>query len=218
MSQPPYGPPPTVEQGYYGHHAPPPPKKKRTGLKIFLGIVGALILIGGCAALFSGGPDETPTGAADKPKTQAKAPGGDKKDKEAEAEPETPGIGAVVKDGKFAFKVTKLSKASRVGSEFLNKDAQGVFWLVYVTVKNVGDEPQSFFGDAQKVFDGKGREYSASSEAALYLQNSKSLYEEINPGNSVRGVVLFDLPKNVKPAKIELHDSLFSGGITVGLQ
>ncbi|GGK61177.1 Mpr protein [Sphaerisporangium melleum] len=212
MSQP-YGPP--VPQGHYGHHAPPP-KKKRTGLKIFLGLVVLLVLMAGCAAIFaSGAPSGTTTAqTTDTPsKGQSKAKNEDKKD----SEPDVPGIGQVVKDGKFAFKVTKLAKATRVGGDFLHKDAQGVFWLINVTVKNIGDEPQSFIGDTQKLFDAKGREYSASSEAALYLENSKSLYEEINPGNTVKGVVLFDLPKNVKPAEIELHDSMFSGGVKVDL-
>ena len=213
MSQP-YGPP---MQGQYGHHAPPP-KKKRTGLKIFLGLVALLVLMGGCMALVVGNaPDGTTTAqSTDKPsKGEAKTASDKKKD---DAEPAVPGIGEVVKDGKFAFKVTKLTKATRVGGQFLHKDAQGVFWLVSVTVKNIGDEPQTFIGDTQKLFDAKDREYSASSEAAIYMENSKSLYEEINPGNTVKGVVLFDLPKSVTPDKIELHDSMFSGGVTVALQ
>lgn len=213
MSQP-YGPP--INQGQYGYPAPPPPKKKRTGLKIFLGLVLALVLMGGCVAVIaSNAPDQTttaqPTGKP--PKAQSKAQGDEKEN----SEPDTPGIGDVVKDGKFSFKVTKLAKANRVGTDLLHKDAQGVFWLVSVTVKNIGDEPQTFIGDSQKLFDAKGREYSASTEAAIYLGSSKSLYEEINPGNTVKGVVLFDLPMSVKPAKLELHDSLFSGGVTVSL-
>jgi hypothetical protein len=33
----------------------------------------------------------------------------------------------------------------------------------------------------------------------------------------VEGVVLFDVPKSVKPETIELHDSLFSSGVKVSL-
>jgi len=29
--------------------------------------------------------------------------------------------------------------------------------------------------------------------------------------------VVFDAPKDVQPVKVELHDSLFSGGVTVTL-
>jgi hypothetical protein len=29
------------------------------------------------------------------------------------------------------------------------------------------------------------------------------------------GIVVFDVPKNAKPTKLELHDSAFSGGVDV---
>ncbi|MEU6998988.1 DUF4352 domain-containing protein [Nonomuraea sp. NPDC046570] len=173
-----------------------------------------VVLVGGCAALvvsLAGGGDRTTTANADRDPGGAKP--GDKPKKE---KPEAPGIGSVVKDGEFSFKVTKLERKARVGGDFLNKDAQGVFLLVYVTVKNIGDEQQAFSSSAQKLY-AKGKEYEASAEAAIYLENSKSLYEEINPGNSVKGIVLFDVPKTLKPDSIELHDSLFSDGVRVDL-
>lgn len=42
--------------------------------------------------------------------------------------------------------------------------------------------------------------------------------EEINPGNTVKGTLVFDMPKGTEPASIELHDSPFSDGITVQLR
>ncbi|MFI6534202.1 DUF4352 domain-containing protein [Nonomuraea sp. NPDC050547] len=226
MSQP-YGQQPThasPQQGYPPHNGyggpPPPPRRKKSSAPIVLIVLAvvALVLFGGCAVLVAavGGSDQKPTIAS-----QENAGAGEqasaKPPKKEKPKPETAGIGDVVKDGKFSFKVTRLERRGQVGGEFLNKDAQGVFLLVHVTVKNVSDEAQAFSGSAQKLFDGKGAEYEASSEAAIYLQDSKSLYEKINPGNSVKGVVLFDIPKTVKPASIELHDSMFSGGIKVRL-
>ena len=208
------GPPP---HGY----APPPthyarPKKKRTGLILAL-IAGGLLLMGGCiAALSSGGAKETPTTASAE-KAAQKASGEASTAKTAKPKPEMPGIGDVVKDGKFSFKVTKVDKRAQVGNSFLNKKAQGQFLLVHVTVKNIGDEAQSFFGNNQLLHDARGREYEADAEASLYLENSKSLYEEINPGNTVRGIVLFDVPQKTKIATIELHDSAFSDGVKVSL-
>jgi hypothetical protein len=196
-----------------GYTAPlqhyPPPKKKRTGLKITLVVVGALVLMGGCLAIVSSGGDGTTTATTESSPDGA---GGTEK-----AKPKTPGIGDTVKDGKFSFKVTKLENRTQVGSDFLNKKAQGKFLLVHVTVKNIGDEAQSFFGNNQKLLDSKGRKYEADAEAAIYLADSKSLYEEINPGNSVKGRVLFDVPKQVKVATIMLHDSAFSDGVKVDL-
>jgi hypothetical protein len=127
-------------------------------------------------------------------------------------------LGKPVRDGKFEFTVTKIRPGVRqVGGSAFGVKAQGQFVLVSVTVENIGDEPQSLFGDNQKLFDAAGREYSADSEAAVYLADSNSLWEEINPGNTVDGVIVFDVPKGTDPTRLELHDSLFSGGVEVTL-
>jgi len=43
------------------------------------------------------------------------------------------------------------------------------------------------------------------------------MFEGINPGNSIEGYVFFDVPKGTTVSKLELHDSMRSGGITVRL-
>jgi hypothetical protein len=128
-----------------------------------------------------------------------------------------PGIGTPVRDGSFEFTVTKLTTASMVGDQYFGKQAQGEFLMVHVTVRNIGTESQTFSGDDQQLLASGGRQFTADSDAATYLENSRSLYEEINPGNQVSGVVIFDVPKGTTPASIELHDSPFSGGAKVAL-
>ncbi|GAA0951126.1 DUF4352 domain-containing protein [Actinocorallia libanotica] len=137
--------------------------------------------------------------------------------REEKPAPKVAGIGARVKDGKFTFKVTKAGNGpATLGDSFLSHSPQGRFYLVYVTVKNHGNKPQYFLGDAQKLLAGE-KEFSADGEAAIYLKDSKSLFEEINPGNTVKGVIVYDIPKKAKPTAIELHDSVLSGGATVSL-
>lgn len=130
-----------------------------------------------------------------------------------------PGLGEVVKDGKFAFKVTKVEKGlSQVGTGFATHKAQGQYVLVHLTVKNIGDEAQMFTDSAQKLIDAKGRTFDADSGAAIWLQDSHAFLENINPGNSVNGLLLFDVPENVTLKAVELHDSVFSVGVTVSLE
>lgn len=129
-----------------------------------------------------------------------------------------PGLNDAVRDGKFEFTVKKVDCGkTKIGSSMLGTKAQGQFCLVSVKVENIGDEAQSMFGDNQLMFDQEGREFSADTEAAIYLDNAQTLWEEINPGNSINGVVVFDVPKNAVPESIELHDSMFSDGVTVSL-
>ncbi|SBT44524.1 DUF4352 domain-containing protein [Micromonospora narathiwatensis] len=133
--------------------------------------------------------------------------------------PKTTKIGQPARDGKFEFTV-KSSKCgvAKIGNDMLGAKAQGQFCLVTINVKNIGKESQMFDGSSQKAYAADGTEYSSDSSAALYAnKNAETFLNDINPGNQVTGVVVFDIPKNVKLAKLELHDSLFSGGVTVSL-
>ena len=170
-------------------------------LKIALGI-SALIVFGACGA---GKAASSGSGSSD-------SGGGDNK-------PAAVGIGQPARDGKFEFVVSKMDCGiSKIGDQYLNRTAQGQFCKVSVTVKNIGNEPKMFTDSNQYAFNAAGQKYEADSAAAIYLgQDNKSFLENINPGNGVNGVVLFDIPKDGKIVKLELHDSALSGGVTVNL-
>jgi len=128
-------------------------------------------------------------------------------------------VGKPVRDGKFAFTVRSVKCGIAVVGDnpYLQVKAQGQFCAVQLTVENIGDEPQSMFADNQYAFDTKGRKFSANSMASMADESSQVLWEEINPGNAVKGKVYFDLPKGAKLTSLELHDSAFSGGVKVRL-
>ncbi|MCL3862936.1 DUF4352 domain-containing protein [Actinotalea sp. K2] len=89
--------------------------------------------------------------------------------------------------------------------------------LVHLTVRNIGTEAQYFDGSSQELLDTQGRTHSSDGSAAIYLDDSNSFLNQINPGNEVQGIVVFDVPADAQLASIELHDSPFSGGVTVAL-
>ena len=159
-------------------------------------------------------PSSTPAPAPSKsaaPKPAAPKPA-------AKPKPPASQIGKPVRDGKFEFTVKSVKCGiSKVGGEYLSTKAQGQFCAVQLSIENIGDEPQSMFADNQYAFDAKNRKFSADSEASIYDDSSQVLWEEINPGNSVKGKVYFDVPKGAKLTHLELHDSMFSGGVKVTL-
>ena len=220
----PHGP----HQGPPVHPAAPPPERRGKGcLYAVVGGVAALFLMGACGAIVTSASDPAATsseaGTGADANAGAAGDGGDG-GKNADAKPEkkkkvTDGIGREYRDGKFAFTVTKVRKGvGRVGNEYAGSDAQGQFVLVHITVENIGDEARMFDGTNQTLVDTEGREFQADTEAAIWSnEETKSFLEQINPGNSVKGVVIFDVPKDVKIKSIELHDSMFSGGVTVPL-
>ncbi|RAO51552.1 hypothetical protein LUPAC06_06237 [Micromonospora saelicesensis] len=165
------------------------------------------------------------SGAADKASdsssdSKASSSSGDEGGAKSEEKPaKTAKIGQPARDGKFEFTV-KSSKCgvAKIGSDMLGQKAQGQFCLVTVNVKNIGKEAQMFDGSSQKAYAADGTEYSADTGAAIYAnKNAETFLNDINPGNQVNGVVVFDIPKNVKITKLELHDSMFSGGVDVAL-
>lgn len=197
--QQPYGPP----GGYQ------PPVKKRSKAPLVLGILALVfvLFVGGCVALVvaaSSGVDGAIKSGASSANGVPAAAGA--------------GLGTPVRDGKFEFTVTKVEVGpARIGSDVLGQTAQGQFILLHVTVGNIGDVAQLFSDSSQKLYDAQGRQFSSDTTAAIYLDDSQSFLKEINPGNQVNGIVVFDVPKDAKAVRVELHDSPFSGGVSVTL-
>lgn len=193
---------------------PPPPHhswfRRHKILTALVGIVALIIVIVVVSTSGGGGSGDTQSATTTK-ESQSQGDGEQKKDRGAA------GIGTAVRDGKFEFTVTSVqSGGTNIGGEF-GKDAQGKFIQIHLTVRNIGDQSQLFEGSDQKLFDAQNREFSADTEAAFSLPESQSFINDINPGNTVKGIVVFDVPKDITPAKIELHDSFLSGGVTVNL-
>ncbi|MEV4383315.1 DUF4352 domain-containing protein [Streptosporangium sp. NPDC049644] len=130
--------------------------------------------------------------------------------------PKVPGIGDVVRDGELSFKVTRVERRSTVRQGLLAKKAQGQFVLIHVTVRNVGNEAARFSDNNQKLFDSKYREFKADTgTAAVYLKDSNA---HLNPGNGIKGILLYDVPKSAKLTTLVLRDSFRSFGARVDLR
>lgn len=130
-------------------------------------------------------------------------------------------LNEAARDGKFEFVVkgVECGKTTIGTNEYLTQNAQGQFCLMTVNVKNIGDEAQGFFGSDQKLLNAQNQQYAADDAAGVYVdQNYSTLFSNINPGNSVEGIIVFDIPKDQTPVTAELHDSAFSNGVKVSLQ
>jgi hypothetical protein len=132
-------------------------------------------------------------------------------------------IGTAVRDGKFQFTVTSVTRAKSVGdtSDGLGDTAQGEYTILHVTVTNISGQPQTLDDSSQYVYDASGRKYNVSTSADLDLNSGTGsdsvFFNNVNPGNTVRGELAFGLPAGAQAVKAELHDSVLSGGSTVSL-
>lgn len=182
--------------------------KKHKILTVVLVLVG-LVAIGGAM----GGGNQTQQPANQAAETAPPEPAN---------QPQLAKIGEPARDGRFEFVVRSIECGhASVGSDFMTRTAQGQFCFLTVNVKNIGNERQSLLADNQKLLDAGNREFSADSLATLYAgpQGTTATWlNDINPGNSVEGIIVFDVPKDVTPVVARLHDSAFSGGVRVNLQ
>ncbi|MEU4621006.1 DUF4352 domain-containing protein [Actinoplanes sp. NPDC023801] len=199
---PPYGPPPHAQQHSYPPPIQQPQKKRKKWPFIVGGIVLAMIL--GCVGifvLFVGGASKVDDNQSGK-----NAVAGE--------------MNKPATDGKFQFTVTGMKcGVAQVGGQYANEKAQGEFCLIDVTIKNVGTSAETFYDGSQKAYDGANTEYSVDSGAAIYAnEDSSTFLEQINPGNSVEGKLVFDVPKGTKLASVVLHESAFTAGVKVPLK
>jgi len=171
----------------------------------FLTALGALIalIVVIAVATNSGGSSSGPSNAAGGSSGSSAAPAA------------AAGLNTPARDGKFEFTVTAVDPGkATIGTNGLTRNAQGQFILANITVKNIGTQAQTFNASVQKLTDQQGRQATASPTAGIYI-DPQNFLAQINPGNSVKGVVVFDVPKDSVPATFELHDSAFSSGVTV---
>lgn len=214
--QPPQGFPAPQYPGWQNSAVQPqPPQKKRKKWPWVVGAVVALFVIAGV----SGGDEEDSSTAT------APSAGQTREDRESapsrptQAEQPAAGLDTPVRDGKFEFVTEVQTGLTTLGdNQFLAEDAQGQFVIVTMTVSNISDQPKGLSPSDQKLIDSQGRTFSPDTSAALNLETDVAFWDEINPGNTVTMPVVFDMPVDAVPASIELHDSMFSGGVTVSLR
>lgn len=131
----------------------------------------------------------------------------------------SPHIGQVAKDGNFAFTVTGVQCGlTTLGTAPISSTAPaGTQWcLATMTVKDDKSGAGTFGASDQKAIDGHGRELTADSGSVIYLPNDDSaIFSTVNPGVAITVVVPYQLPTTGKITKFVLHDSPFSGGVTV---
>ncbi|RLP75489.1 DUF4352 domain-containing protein [Mycetocola tolaasinivorans] len=210
------------------HQALPPVKKRswfaRHKVLTVLGIVGAIIVVASVAA---GGGSKgdgvvaVKTPAAGEPAAQesgAEEPAKEEPAKEAPGK-DLPAIGTPVTAGSMEFTVTGVEEAgASVGGQYLSATAQGRFVRVALSVKNVGNNPETFLVNYLKVEDSQGRSFNADSSATIYDTASADTWiSEINPGNAVTGSVIFDLPADAELATLTVSNSVWGSGKKIAL-
>lgn len=218
MTLPPPPPPPVApapRKGWFARH------------KILTFLLAAGVVAAGIAAVSDG--DDEPA-EADGPAGRAASgaaenPGVDVDTDAGEREPAEPGATGTIdmagldvpaRDGSFEFVVTDVETGlPSIGEGMMAEEASGQFVVVRLSVTNIGDRSQLFSDSSQALIDDQGREHSADS-ATIWMDEG-IVFQELNPGITIDGLIAFDIPADANAVALELHDSPFSGGVEVKL-
>lgn len=182
--------------------------KKPFWKKWWVWVIGVILLIGIAGA--SGGDESTKPTAT----TPQSAEQNQESAKTEEAKPTTYKLNQEVKVGNLSYVASEIKKTTSIGNEFLNKKTEEQFVLVKVKVKNNDKEARTVDTNLFKVKDNQGREFAADAEADMYVNSNANFFlEQVNPGTSRSGYVVFEIPKDAKGLTMEVSSGLgWSGG------
>jgi len=131
----------------------------------------------------------------------------------------TGGIGSPVRDGAFEYAVLDVAQVHQVGDPKdpgLSITAKGVFVVVTLSIRNVGNAARTFFDSDQRLIDTNGNRYSTSMAADIY-GNLGIRSTTIAPGDDLVVHIAFDVPVGTLPTNLSLRESNSSSGVTAPL-
>lgn len=136
----------------------------------------------------------------------------------------TPKLNQPAADGKFQFTVTSftcgVSQIEQPDDTMYVVTAGAPYCVMNLSVKNISNQAQTFDDGTQYIYNASNQQYSDDSEATIGANATSSDFMElpsVNPGVSITGTLVFDVPTNVTPTYAVLHDSELSNGVKVKL-
>lgn len=221
-------------QGQPARPSGPPflPPKKRSGLTIFLIVIGSIVVgffgliisIAILGAIFFGGDDKEDAAVAEalSTTTPVAQPAEKKPAVEQPAAEKIYAIGQPVTSEKFEYVVTDFNCGiPSVGEHEITMEvAKGQFCQLSITAKNIAKQAEKLdFGDF-KLISGDN-EFSTDSWVNIKSASrtdSSGFLDKINPGLQVTGNIYFDVPIDVIPDRAVVQDSRRSDPAVISLQ
>src|SRR3989344_139648 len=110
----------------------------------------------------------------------------------------------------LTYKVTKVETFTEMGTSFFNKKTEGKFVKVYVNILNNAKESQNIFSPRFTLEDNQGRRFDEFPGASLYITDSLDFGQQVQPGLSISGAVVFELPKDAQDLKLVIKGDWLS--------
>ncbi len=165
-----------------------------------LGIIAIVVLVIILAAIGGGGDDSADTGNSTSNSSSDK--------KKEEKKVETVGLGQELEVNKVFFKASEISRTNNIGGEY-GVNAQSSFLVVNVEVRNDRDEAITI-DDSFFKLKADGKTYDSDSSAGIYAnENADFFFTSINPGNTLKGKVVFDVSEGLENIQMQVQTGMF---------
>jgi eukaryotic-like serine/threonine-protein kinase len=129
----------------------------------------------------------------------------------------TSGPGVPVRDGQLEFVVQSVQcGVPEIGRTGWLRTADGAYCLIPVEVRNIGRESRQLNEWQVALHDSQGERHHADVSARWFVEQG-NLWESVDPGASVQGTMVFDIPAGTEPVRLEFHDTLLSSGVELEL-
>jgi hypothetical protein len=128
-----------------------------------------------------------------------------------------PPTGGEATDGDYTFSVAGTDTGDTITSNVSDQvqtTADGMFYVVYVNVKNTGTSPLTFVATFQQL-GAQGQTFPLDDEATAFLGGTIA---DIQPGDQVQTPLVYDVPVGTTPDTILLRADPASPGATLPLQ
>jgi hypothetical protein len=168
------------------------------------GLVALVVLIVVVGALIGGSNQET---GVEENKEQG---GGEKVQEEAPQQKQASyGLNETVQVGDAAWIVTNAQKTNELADPFGVRPAkQGTFVIIDFQFQNGGNEAKTLHQQALQLVDSSGRESDPDPDDLLYVpQDRNILMQQVNPGVTQPGQVIFTIAPDASDLKLILKDT-----------
>jgi len=107
----------------------------------------------------------------------------------------------------FAYTFRDVTEKIYVGSNYFKEYPNGIFLVFDVEVENIGNKAD-YINNEIYIIDNQNREFEQDDGAWAYLEDNL-IFEELNPGLTKKGQIIFDVPKDID-GKIGIKKSSWS--------
>lgn len=102
----------------------------------------------------------------------------------------------------LSYKIVKAESFTKMGASLFEKETTGKFIKVHLDITNKDKETKDIFSPRFKIEDNQGRRFDQLSDDMLYISDFIGFGEQLQPGLTVSGAVVFELPKDAEELKL----------------